>query len=255
MDGSKQRILLVWMWVFSIAQGAVLFSVVRVFPPPDPTWPAQRLAEWYHGHSTAILIGAMILGWTSGSMIQFAVVLWHQARRVEIGAKIWSTLILVSCSITAVFIAILGLCFGTAAYGAGRAPEITELMHQFGVLFMVTTDQLYIGAWVALAIVCFTTPDARDNPFPRWWGWATAWTIILLEPGAVAFLFKTGPLAVNGFLAFWIPVIAFGLWSAGQTILIWRALPTQDQAPTPNGEVDVADDIGEDLAAIESHAG
>lgn len=229
MNGTKQRILLVWMWVFSIAQGLALFSFVKIFPPPDPMWTADRLAEWYQNHSTAILVGATVLGWTSGSLIQFAVVLWYQARRVEVGAKIWSTLILVSCSLTAVFVAILGLCFGAAAYSPDRAPEITQLMHEFGVLFLVTTDQLYIGAWVAMAIVCFTTVDAPDNPFPRWWGWATVWSIVLLEPGALAFLFKGGPFAVNGFLAFWVPVVAFALWSSGQTVLIWRALKVQDE--------------------------
>jgi hypothetical protein len=30
MDGTKQRILLVWMWVFSIAQGMALFSFLKI---------------------------------------------------------------------------------------------------------------------------------------------------------------------------------------------------------------------------------
>jgi hypothetical protein len=251
--GNKQRILLVWTWVFLMAQGVAIIPLMRVVPPPSPTWSAQRLAEWYQGHSTAILIASVLLGWVSGCLIQFAVVLWHQARRVESGAKIWSTLILVSGSITAVFIGMLGLCFGTAAFTPDRAPEITQLLHQFAVFFLVTTDQLYLGAWVALAVICFTTPDRPDNPFPRWWGWTTVWTIILLEPGAVAFLPKTGLFAVNGILAFWIPLVIFGLWLMGQTGLIWRALKIQDQMDVADDRVTVADDIG-DTAVVETRA-
>ena len=247
VDGNKQRILLIWMWAFSIVQGLALISLVRIFPPPSPTWTADQLAQWYQNHNTAILMAAVLLGWTSGSLIQFAVVLWFQARRVEPGAKIWSTLILVSCSIASVFIAILGLCFGAAAYTPDRAPEITQIMHEFGVLFLVTTDQLYIGAWVALAIICFTTPDRPDNPFPRWWGWTTVWTILALEPGAVAFLFKTGPLAVDGIFAFWIPVVAFALWTSGQTVLIWRALKIQDRIDATSGANAAADGTRADI--------
>jgi hypothetical protein len=249
MDGKKQRILLVWMWGFSIAQGAALVSVIRVFPPPSATWTAERVAQWYQGHSTAILAAAMLLSWTSAPLIQFSVVLWHQARRVEIGAKIWSTLILIGVSLTSVFIAILGMCFGTAAYSPYRAPEITEVMHQFGVLFMVTTEQFFIAGWVGVALVCFTTPDRPDNPFPLWWGWTTVWAILLFEPGAVAFLFKTGPLSINGIFAFWIPAIGFALWTVGQTVLIWRALRIQDRIDDPGGEAIAADVAGGHIPA------
>ncbi len=64
------------MWAFSIAQGAALVQLTRVFPPPSPLWTAERLAERYQNHSTGILIAAVLLGWTSGPMIQVAVVLW-----------------------------------------------------------------------------------------------------------------------------------------------------------------------------------
>ncbi|MGG2007397.1 hypothetical protein [Novosphingobium resinovorum] len=38
------------------------------------------------------------------------------------------------------------------------------------------------------------------------------WTGLLLLPGFAVGLFKTGPFAWNGVLAFWVPAVVFGIW-------------------------------------------
>jgi hypothetical protein len=215
--------------VFAVLTGISFIILFRVFPPPSSAWSADELAAWYRGHQGSIKAGAMLMGWSSGWMIQLGVVLWAQARRVEPGTtKIWSTGILVSCSISTVFIALPGLAFGAAAFNAERAPEVTQVMHQLAIFTTVTTDQLYILAWVGTAVICFISKDSPSNPFPRWWGWVTAWTILAIEPGVLAFLPKTGLFAINGVIAFWIPAIAFGMWMMGQTVLFLRALKVQE---------------------------
>jgi hypothetical protein len=228
-SATTQRILTWWFLVFAILTGVGFVILMGVFPPPSSALSAGQLAAWYGERVGRVKAGAMLLGWVSAWMIQLAVVLWAQARRVEPGnSKIWSTVILVSCSISSVFIAFPALAFGAAAYNAERAPEITQVMHQLAVLTMVTTDQLYIPAWVGIVVICFISKDSASNPFPRWWGWVTAWSIIVIEPGALAFLPKTGLFAINGVVAFWIPAFAFGGWIFGQTWLIFRALKVQE---------------------------
>jgi hypothetical protein len=135
---------------------------------------------------------------------------------------------LVSCSISTVFIALPGLAFGAAAFNAERSPEVTQVMHQLAIFTTATTDQLYIVAWVGVAVICFISKDSPSSPFPRWWGWVTAWTILAIEPAVLAFLPKTGVFAINGIVAFWIPTIAFGMWLMGQTVLFLRAFKVQE---------------------------
>lgn len=226
---TTQRILIGWYWVFATMTGIAFVILFRVVPPPSSALSAQELADWYRGHVGSIKTGAMLMGWSSGWMIQLGVVLWAQARRVEPGStKIWSTAILVSCSISTVFIALPGLAFGAAAFNAERAPEVTQVMHQLAIFTTVTTDQLYILAWVGVAIICFISKDSPSNPFPRWWGWVTAWTILAIEPAPLAFLPKTGVFAIDGVVAFWIPAVAFASWMACQSVLILRALKVQE---------------------------
>jgi hypothetical protein len=234
MSGRAQRAILLWMWVFLVILGIALAVLMRMVPPPSATWSAERLAEWYQLHSLSIKTGAVIFGWTSGLTIQLGVVLWAQARRVMGGPTVWSTLILSSLPVLSVTLMIPGIAFGTAAYSPYRAPEITQLMHQFGVLTFVTTDQLYIGGWVAIAVLCFITPDSPNNPFPRWFGWLTIFVITGSEFGALAYLTDNGLIAINGILSFWIPVLFFFVWLTALTWLILKAIKVQD---------------GEDLAA------
>jgi hypothetical protein len=243
---TAQRVLMWWLLVFAGLTGIAFVVLLGVVPPPSSTLSADQLASWYTQHLGRVKAGAMLLGWVSAFTIQLAVVLWAQARRVEPNdSKIWSTTILVSCSIVSIFLAFPGLAFGAAAYNAERAPEITQVMHQLAVLTMVTTDQLYLPAWVGIVVICFISKDGPSNPFPRWWGWVTAWSIIVIEPGALAFLPKTGLFAVNGVVAFWLPAIAFGGWIFGQLSMIFRALKVQEEEK--RAAPDAADDS--DLSA------
>jgi hypothetical protein len=55
--------------------------------------------------------------------------------------------------------------------------------------------------------------DRNPDPiFPRWVGYANIWTAILATPGCLITLFKSGPFAWNGAIAFWVAAIAFGIW-------------------------------------------
>ena len=55
--------------------------------------------------------------------------------------------------------------------------------------------------------------DKRAVPIlPRWVGYMNLWTGVLLLPGLAVGLFKVGPFAWNGALAFWMPAVVFGNW-------------------------------------------
>jgi hypothetical protein len=109
-------------------------------------------------------------------------------------------------------------------------PEITAIMHELAMLTFVTTDQYYIFMWVAIAVIALIPNTVVHTPFPRWFGYYTAWTALMFEAGAIAFVTRSGPFAWNGLLAFWSPVVTFFAWMIVMAVLLFKAIALQDEA-------------------------
>lgn len=219
--------------------------LLQMFPPPTATWSSLQVAQFYAEHSTEIKLGATIGGWTGAFWLPFVIVITVQMYRHERGGlPVWSLLTCVSGSLMSIFLVLCPLFWGVAAFTPGRPPEVTTLMHELGVLSFVTTDQYVIFIWVGIAVTCLIPNTVVHTPFPRWFGYFTAWTAMMFEAGAVAFLVRTGPFAWNGLLAFWSPIILFSIWFAIAATLLLKALNKQVQdrpsegmstsAPTPS---------------------
>ena len=81
--------------------------------------------------------------------------------------------------------------------------------------------------------------DTSENPvFPRWFGYQSIMTFLLLVPDQMLFFFKTGPFAWNGLLGFWIPLTALGSWFITIFILMRRTL--LQEMRTSEGELSAA---------------
>ena len=84
--------------------------------------------------------------------------------------------------------------------------------------------------WVAIVVVCFRKTSVPFSPFPRWFGYFTAWIALMFEAGAVAFLPRTGPFSWRGLRVFWSPLSLFGLWLTVMCVLLLKSLNKQRDA-------------------------
>jgi hypothetical protein len=86
-----------------------------------------------------------------------------------------------------------------------------QTLSDFG--FIIFIGPALPGALQMLTVAFAVLGDRNAEPvFPRWVGYFNVWTAILAMPGCLVTLFKSGPFAWNGVLAFWVAAIAFGLW-------------------------------------------
>jgi hypothetical protein len=226
----RSQIALVWCsLILGVAYGLALGVLLRMIPPPAATQTAQQIHDWYLARQTEIKLGATIAAWTSAFMVPFWAVVAIQISRQEKGRPIWTATALVSGALLSIFLVLPPIFFGAAAFTPSRAPDVTAIMHQLGVLTLVTTDQYFIFAFVAVTVMCFVRPRANHSPFPRWFGYFTIWFTLMGEAGAFAFNMRTGPLAWNGLLAFWIPFGVFAPWLGIFVYLLLRSLKGQLQ--------------------------
>jgi hypothetical protein len=225
-----QRILLWWGLAWTVVYGLVWWRLLHMMPPPTARWSADEIARFYLENGPDIKIGATICGWTSGFMVPIAVVVAMQIARHETGKPVWAALALAGGALMSIPLALPPIFWGVAAFTPTRAPEITATMHELAMLTFVTTDQYYIFMWVAIAAIGVIPNVVRHSPFPRWFGYYTAWTALMFEGGAVAFVTRSGPFAWNGMLAFWLPVVTFFAWIVVASVLLFRAIDQQAHA-------------------------
>jgi hypothetical protein len=229
MTARSQRILLWWGLTFTVIYGLVWWRLFHMMPPPTAKWSADEIARFYVHNGSEIKIGATIAGWTSGFMVPIAVVVAIQIARHEDGKPVWASLALAGGALMSIPLMLPPIFWGVAAFTPTRAHDVTAIMHELAMLTFVTTDQYYIFMWVAIAVVALIPNTVAYTPFPRWFGYYTAWTALMFEAGAVAFLTRSGPFAWNGLLAFWSPVVTFFAWIIVMAVLLFKAIASQDE--------------------------
>jgi hypothetical protein len=92
---------------------------------------------------------------------------------------------------------------------------------------------------LAITIAIFNDTSAKPV-LPRWLGWFNLWAQIIYLPGILIPYFKNGPLAWNGLLAFWIPVVVFTIWLILISVMLLRAIAEQDRQYKTEHDVSVA---------------
>jgi hypothetical protein len=228
MSLRTQKVLIWWSIVMVVVYGVVLMFNLHMLPPPSAHWSAIQIKQFYVDHSTEIKVGAAILSWTAACLIPLSVVIAVQMSRHERGGPpVWSILSCVGGVMMTIFFVLPPIFFGVAAFTPSRPADVTAVLHELGVMTLVSTDQFFVFMWVSLVVICLVPNSVVHSPFPRWFGYYNAWTALVFEFGAVVYLFRTGPFAWNGLLAFWTPLISFFVWVLIVTVLLTRAINAQ----------------------------
>jgi hypothetical protein len=113
-----------------------------------------------------------------------------------------------------------GLFFTAAAYRPDFPDTTIQSLSDIAFfLFVMPAVPAFVQNVVTGIVIL---GDRRAQPvLPRWVGYLNLWTGVLLLPGLAVGLFKIGPFAWNGILAFWLPAVVFAIWF---NVMIWAML-------------------------------
>ena len=115
----------------------------------------------------------------------------------------------------------------TATFRVDRAPELIQLLNDMAWIPFVG-----ITATAATQVVCFGIAvliDRRERPiFPRWLGYYNLWVALMFTPGTFNVFFHNGPLAWNGIIAWYLPLVVFATWMIVNPIYLSKAVDTMD---------------------------
>ena len=115
-----------------------------------------------------------------------------------------------------------------AAFRPEDAPRV-QAFNDLGWLPFLGVVCTGMFQMVALAVLVLRDPRAQPL-YPRWFAFFQLWCAVGVTFTAGIFLFKTGPLAWDGILGFWLPVTLYFVWLIVTTVLTAKAVERDDEA-------------------------
>jgi hypothetical protein len=206
----------------------VAFFGSGVFPPDAAYRTADEVARAW-ADDRGIRMAGLLLGFMAiGLLGPLVAVISIQLRRIEAAPYFGSSLQRIAGTVTWMFLSVPLLILFVAAYRTGRAPEITQALHDLGwILFLIPVAPFLVQN-VIIALVILS--DGTERPvYPRWVAYANLFIGASFLPDLLLGYFTTGPLAYQGLFSFWVPTVTYGLWLNIMGLTSWQAVKRQQR--------------------------
>jgi hypothetical protein len=199
------------------------FAVAGFFPPPTPNMSAAQVATMIDQNRTAIRVGIIICLASCPLLMPFLASFTIQMKRIEGVRPIMAYTQLALGALATIEFVIPYVFMLLSTYRADQNPDVTRALYDTGWFFFLGVISTFTLQLVLFGVAVLI--DRRAKPiFPRWLGYANIWLAIMFTPASFLVFFKTGPLAWNGLLSWWLPVVVFGIWLVVVTVYLLRAI-------------------------------
>ncbi|MGQ0631017.1 MAG: hypothetical protein ACT4P1_08230 [Sporichthyaceae bacterium] len=237
MSLATQRVM-AWCGLGLVAFFGAGILVAGFLPPISPDDTAQQVAARYAEDANRIRTGCILMLMGAGFAIPFFAVITLQMRRIHGRLDALALAQLLSGGVAVLVFSVPTLFFAVAAFRPEtQDPNVTQALNDVGwFLFLMNVWTVTFQALVIAAAV-FTDRRADieggEPVFPRWVGYVMVWCALAFIPGGFLAYFKTGPLAWDGVLSFWLAAVFFFGWIV---VLLWatvRAVNNEGRAGAP----------------------
>lgn len=186
------------------------FIAAGFLPPIPPAWDADRVVSHYRHHEKGIQVGAAFFNVAAMFYLAFTAAIAGQLQRIPNLPYPIKALQLSSGTASAFGFQMPGLVLAAAAYRLERSAETTQLLNDLFWFAAVLPVPSFMGQMFAFGYAVLFDRGPRPV-FNRFISIPSIVVPILLVPALTVHAFKTGPLAWNGGVAFWLPAVAIGV--------------------------------------------
>lgn len=191
-------------------------------PPPSPALPGPETAAMFQ-NNIALRIGMVVMIGASMFMFGLPAVVSAQMRRMEGKNHVLADIQFATVIIAAITVLLAGMFWTAMAWRPNVAQDVIVAFNDLGWFIIVSNGPPVIVQELVIGICILMNRDKAV--YPRWVGYANLWMAALTVPALGSFFFKTGPLAWDGFIGFWIPV---PLYFVGWLIMYFMTLRAID---------------------------
>ena len=220
------RVLMFGAWGALLYPGLLIIGwwwMAGFVPPPEPNDTAADIVNRFNGNLFGIRAGMVITMFGAMMAMPLGATAAYFISRIEGFVGPLTMLQIMGAVGMAVLTFYPPMWWLIAAFRPDRAADLTLMLNDASWLQWVGGLTIYYPTITTIAIAAFL--DKSETPaFPRWFGYANLWLILLLLPGQMIFFFKIGPFAWNGLIAFWLAFSVFGLWFPVAFYLLRKAV-------------------------------
>ncbi|KAL8276979.1 hypothetical protein RQP46_010614 [Phenoliferia psychrophenolica] len=196
-------------------------------PPMSPRWTPQETVDFMKSHHMRIAWGGSILMVGGAFYIPLSCGISTQMRRIP-NLHVSIPMVQAHCGSASVWTFMIpGIIVCVANFDLDRPIEITQAFIQlFWIGFFMAWPTFFIQNFAfAFAILA----DTREKPlFPKWIIGVNTIIPILFIPATACHVTKTGPIAWDGIMSFWVPGCLFSLQVFIESACLARAVYYDD---------------------------
>lgn len=257
MNRTAQR-LGAWGGIVSIVVLAIGFWWIAGFlPPPRPSLDPAQVADYFDRNRQRIRVGMLISMWGSTLLMPWAAAVHLQLKRVEGRFPVLAnTQYGMGVLLVAEFVFLI-LFWQTTAFRSDRDPKIVQAFNDLAWIPFVALTSTIVFQALMMSLVMLLDRSAEPL-FPRWAGYFNLWATICLTPGSLVPFFHDGPLAWDGLIALYLPLVAFASWVIVNSALLLKAIDTRrDGTGSPGALADdpAFRDLVAEVAALRAERG
>jgi hypothetical protein len=221
------------------------FVISGFLVPPSPQNSAEQMAELFRDHKYPIRIGMIVIMFSAALLGPWVAAVSVQLRRIEGRHSPLADIQLGMGFLLVLEIIFLSMFWQVATFRPERSAESIQLINDLAwIPFAGLTSTVIIQA---LSIGIAILMDSKTAPvFPRWAGYLNLWAAVVWVGGTFNVFFKSGPLAWNGVIAWYMPIGMYGIWLTAMSSLLLREVRANGKRKTggqPRTEVAPGIDI------------
>lgn len=222
---------LVSLWAAAFFGVVLLIAFVAFpgfFPPMSPTLSAADVAGFYADHTAMIRFSMLTYNLCAIMLLPLFMVIVVQMKRMTAQSHVLAYCYLTATVSGATIFALADIFFLVAAFRPERNPELLLLLNDLAWITLVAPVGMVVAQNLLLgAAVYLDNRGAAAPVFPRWVGHLAVATALAMAPAAAAAVVRTGPLAWDGAVSFWLRIGAFATFVAVMFLVLRATLHRQ----------------------------
>jgi hypothetical protein len=228
-SGTNLKAQQVVLWaspVVALILVGLFVSFPGFFPPMSPTTPAAQVATFYQHHTGRIRLGMVGFNLCGILITPFFVLIMMQMQRMKGQSHIFAFSYLTAVVAGGTMFALANIFFAVAAFRPDRDPAIVQAYNDLAWIIFIAPIGMLVAQFTLLALAIYF--DSKQAPvLPRWVAHYSLLTAVVMAPSAAAAVYRTGPLAWNGFISFWMRNASFALFVIVMFFVLRSALQQQ----------------------------